>query len=116
MRKRDFTSDFAEIKEMTDKIRSVGKLNESISFDDEYETEDIPQEQPEFQGQPETEDEELEEQVNDPNSVINKIRELTLKGLLSLASNTDDPLYEVFRQIFQYIDRANKKRNDEEKQ
>ncbi len=119
--KRDFTADFAEIKKMTDKIKSVSCLNESRSFDDEYETEDIQTREMPIGGgrfeanEEDPQEQELQQQTNDPNSVINKIRELTLKGLLSLASNTDDPLYEVFRQIFQYIDRANKKKNEEEK-
>ena len=41
--RRDFTKDFAEIQEFTNKIRS---LNESISFADSYSTEDD-----EFMGQ-----------------------------------------------------------------
>lgn len=118
MSKRDFTSDFNEIKSMTNKIRS---LNESISFADEYEDDlsDIG----ECEGgecdmgrmEPETEEEELQMEANDPSSAVNKIREIALKGMVALCQTPQDPQYEVLKQIFNYCDKANKKEKEEVK-
>ena len=127
MTKRDFTADFADIKEMTDKIRSFGALNESINFNDEYQEENVPAEPVDepVEGEvevgldgkmdpKEAEQEEIANQSEDPDSYISKIRELTLKGLLALSSEPLSPRYEILRQIFQYIDKANKKTKEEE--
>ena len=123
--KKDFTADFSEIKKMTDTIRSFGTLNESISFSDEYEgMNGEPEDEPinddfevgmDGKGDPkQAEQHEIASQSEDPDSYISKIRELTLKGLLALASDPLSPKYEILRQIFQYIDKANKKTKEEE--
>jgi hypothetical protein len=128
MTKKDFTADFADIKEMTDKIRSFDRLNESINFNDEYqEEENVPAEPVDepvdgevevgLDGKmdsKEAEQKEIANQSEDPDSYISKIRELTLKGLLALSSEPQSPRYEILRQIFQYIDKANKKTKEEE--
>ena len=136
MRKRDFTADFDEIKAMTNKIRS---LNESISFSDDYTNETAfasDEEQPTEVNdgfnmdkdelangetdlnkvQPQTEDEELAAQAADPTSAVNQIREIALKGMVALCKTPEDPQYEVLKQIFNYCDKANKKKSEEQQQ
>ncbi len=128
--KRDFTSDFKEIKKMTNKIRN---LNEAVNFSeedyddygmepgDDYEMDgECPngmcdQRQQRGGMQPQTEDEELEAEAGDPESAVNQIREIALKGMVALCKTPDDPQYEVLKQVFTYIDRANKKNKEEEK-
>lgn len=116
MRKRDFTADFKEIKEMTNKIRSI---NESINFADEYQDDGFGREEIPYQAQGEqdldksAEDQELENEVADPESAVNQIREIALKGMVALCKTPEDPQYEVLKQIFNYCDKANKKKAEE---
>ena len=106
MRKRDFTADFKQIKDMTNKIRS---MNESINFGDAYQ-EDFGQEDIPYQA---AEEQELENEVADPSSAVNQIREIALKGMVALCKTPEDPQYEVLKQIFNYCDKANKKKAEE---
>lgn len=130
-KKRDFTADFKDIKEMTDKIR--GRINESINFSDDYQDDaSVPHEEPEIptevDGEQEIgkmnisagkgktpEEQELENEANDPSSAVNQIREIALKGMVALCHTPEDPQYEVLKQIFTYCDKANKKKSEEEK-
>ena len=66
--------------------------------------------------QPQTEDEELAQQAADPNSAVNQIREIALKGMVALCKTPEDPQYEVLKQIFNYCDKANKKKSEEQAQ
>ena len=114
--KDSFKKDFDLIKEMTDKIRSVGTINESINFIDEYDGGDefvAPEEAPaEAPVEEPVEDMAAEEQ----GTAIDQIREIALKGMVELCKNTTDPQYEVLKQIFNYCDKINKqKENPEEK-
>ncbi len=117
MKKRDFTADFNEIKEMTNKIRS---MNESINFADEYQGDGFGQEEVpnEAEGEQDldksAEEQELENEVADPSSAVNQIREIALKGMVALCKTPEDPQYEVLKQIFNYCDKANKKKAEGE--
>lgn len=118
MKKRDFTADFNEIKEMTNKIRS---MNESINFADSYQDEGFGQEEEvPYQAEGEqdldktAEEQELENEANDPSSAVNQIREIALKGMVALCKTPEDPQYEVLKQIFTYCDKANKKKAEGE--
>ena len=116
MRKRDFTSDFEDIKKMTKKIRNI---NESLTFgeDEDFAEDDFEEECPNGicpeEGES-SEDAELERESNDPSSAVNKIREIALKGMVALCKNPEDPQYEVLKQIFNYCDKANKKKTENE--
>ena len=50
-KKKDFTADFDEIKAMTNKIRSMNSLKESINFDDEYQDDGFGQEEVPYQAE-----------------------------------------------------------------
>lgn len=114
--KKDFTSDFAQIKAMTNKIRGK-QLNESINFEDDYEGEGMPySEQGEFEQAPEeevsSEEQEINTEVNDENSPLNQIREICLKGMISLCHTPEDPQYQVLKKVFSMIDKANDKKEE----
>lgn len=118
-KKKDFTADFDEIKAMTNKIRSMNSLKESINFDDEYQDDGFGQEEVPYQAEGEqdldksAEEQELENEVADPESAVNQIREIALKGMVALCKTPEDPQYEVLKQIFNYCDKANKKKTEE---
>ena len=118
-KKKDFTADFDEIKAMTNKIRSMNSLKESINFDDEYQDDGFGQEEVPYQSEGEqdldksAEEQELENEVADPESAVNQIREIALKGMVALCKTPEDPQYEVLKQIFNYCDKANKKKAEE---
>ena len=109
--KNSYNQDFDLIKSMTNKIRSVGNLNESINFIDEYddsgdfiEDENGAYEEP--MNEPVGEDNEGEQ-----GSAIDQIREIALKGMVALCKNTSDPQYDVLKQIFNYCDKINKQKD-----
>ena len=120
--RRDFTKDFAEIQEFTNKIRS---LNESISFADSYCTEDD-----EFMGQnpdfgqemddcadgecnlskvkfdDDKSDEQKAVETKGGANAVNQIREIALKGMVALCANPEDPVYQTLKKIFTFCDKA----------
>jgi hypothetical protein len=131
--KKDFTKDFHEITEMTNKIRSVSKLNEAISFADEYDNEQDPmgygyeddecadgscdlskvrgEEQEEVDKNPEEQMAETPEGAQ----ILNQIREMALKGMVSLCKQPEDVRYQTLKKVFMMIDRAVETKDDEQK-
>ena len=128
--KRDFTKDFAEIQELTNKIRS---LNESISFADSYCTEDD-----DFMGQKtdfgektddcvngecnlskvkfdnDKSDEEKAVETKGGADAVNQIREIALKGMVALCANPEDPVYQTLKKIFTFCDKAVTEKSDDD--
>jgi len=127
MRKKDFTADFAEIKEMTNKIRM---MNESINFSDDYADESaIPSDEAEIDIPDGTcadgecaadkmpvedkSDEEKALETEGGADAVNRIREICLKGMISLCNETNNPVYITLKKIFNMVDKAVTEKNDE---
>ena len=118
--KKDFTKDFGEIQEMCSKIRTI---NESLAFADEYDDEpqgmvepEYGEEMPPVQGgeqEMDSEDAEIQSELQEEDSPINMIREIALKGMVRLCKTPEDPQYEVLKKVFTMIDKANDKKNEE---
>ena len=120
-----YLNELNDIKAMANKIRSI---NETIQFGEDYDGEyddfDDADEESFEQGEelskmpmddePKTEEEEIEDELEDSNSAVNKIREIALKGMVRLCHHTEDPEYEVLKKVFSLIDKANDKKNEEE--
>lgn len=131
--KKDFTKDFHEITEMTNKIRSVSKLNEAISFADEYDDEQDPmgygyeddecadgscdlskvrgEEQEEVDKNPEEQMAETPEGAQ----ILNQIREMALKGMVSLCKQPESPIYQTLKKVFQFTEKAVVEKDDDQK-
>ncbi len=107
MKKKTLTEDFEDIRSMTNKIRS---LNEAVNFDGDFEDDDF-NEEPDYEEA--VQEKPIEEPANGYNAV-NKIREIALKGMVELCNTPEDPQYEVLKQIFNYCDKANKKKTETE--
>lgn len=107
--KSNFKSDFDEITEMTNKLRSR-TLKESIDFADNYgEDSDFPEEGAYDEGAAPSEHMAPETGAQDgAEDAIAQIRELCLKGMVVRAKNNMDPVYQKLRQILQYCDKADK--------
>lgn len=121
--KKDFTKDFKEITDMCSKIRT---MNESIQFADEYNEQDYPDFEENKNADVERvqqmggmdvdpEEQEIQNELDDPNSAVNKIREIALKGMVRLCHTPEDPQYDVLKKVFSLIDKANDKKNEENK-
>ena len=128
--KRDFTKDFNEITEMTNKIRSI---NETINFGDQYceENDEFAADNAEFEaGEDEVADAESklanvpqEEEKSDEEkaleteggaNALNQIRQITLKGMIALCNTPEDPVYQTLKKVFTMIDRAVDKSDEEQ--
>lgn len=129
--KKDFTSDFHEITEMTNKIRSI---NETIAFGDSYCEEDdkFAADNAQFEmgddeetvgqadlakmQQPEEEktDEEKAMETEGGANAVNQIREIALKGMIALCNTPEEPLYQVLKKVFTMIDKAVDKSDEEQ--
>lgn len=112
--KKDFKSDFAEITEMTNKLRSH-TLKESIEYADQYDDEDGFVDDATAQEGAEAQEYVAPEKApqDDAEDAVSQIRELCLRGMVARAKNNMDPLYQKLRQILQYCDKADK--TEEEK-
>lgn len=125
--KKDFTKDFDEITKMCNIIRSPRKLNEAISFSDEYDDEEMPVQDadPRMNGangngnMPPTDtdmsDEEMAANTPEGSQAINQIREIALKGMVRLCHSPEDPVYETLKKIFQFCDKAVTEKANEQK-
>lgn len=119
--KKDFTRDFKEIKEMTNKIKS---LNESINFADSYDDNDFDTfenddtdscENIDKEEQDDKTDEEKALETQGGADAINQIREIALKGMIQLCKKPNDPVYNVLKKIFSFCDKAITDKEDNDK-
>lgn len=128
--KRDFTRDFKEIQEMTNKIRS---LNESISFQDPYCAEEDDMEfengddecvggecnlskvKPEPMADGRSEEEKALETEGGA-AAVNQIRGIALKGMIQLCNEPENPVYQTLKKVFQLLDKAVAEKNEPEQQ
>ena len=113
MKKTSYLQELRDIKEMTAKMSNV--LNESIAYEDEYDT-------PEFQGEEEEEEVDVEEApVGEPvgesqelDNEVDTIREIALKGMVKLCKMPNDPRYQFLKKVFSFCDKAAESENNEE--
>lgn len=115
MKKKDFTSDFAEIKAMTDRIRGI---NESINFEEDT-FDDVPADEPEI----ETVDEPIDDGADmdrygsdqeETYDYVAKIREICLKGMFAYCHTPEKPEYGMLKKIFSMLDKVNEKKPEAE--
>lgn len=124
MDKKNYIKDLTEIQNIAKQIRT---LNESIAFDDDemggYGNE--PDEEMEgnarlsqMRGQEmgmQQENPEDEGMKNlDQMGELDQIREITLKGMIKLCKNPEDPTYQALKKIFQMVDKGVEKEQKEQ--
>lgn len=120
MKKETYFKDLRAIQTLANKVRT---LNESLAFADEYDEPEDMQEMPMQQEMPQQEEmpmgqeeeQDPEEMVMQNSGAIEQIREIALKGMVELSKQTENPEYEVLKKIFLMVDKANDKKNEDEK-
>lgn len=134
MNKKNYMTDLNEIQNIAKQIRSI---NESIAFDEDDEMGmygNEPDEEAEgnmnlskMQQEPEAgkggemmpqeENPEDEGMRNlDQMGELDQIREITLKGMIKLCKNPEDPTYQALKKIFQMVDKGVEKEQKEQLQ
>lgn len=123
MQKRNFITDLKNIKTLADKIKT---LNESLSFADEYDRGQYDDDEEEYgnSGQYNTSEYDQcapnkqcnsasEVNMEEDDDIVENIREMALRGMISLCKNTENPQYDLLKKIFLLIDRSNDKKDEE---
>lgn len=123
MKKERYLEDLKDIKNMSNKIR---RMNESVMFEDEYD--DVSAEEksdiddiPEYSG---TDEDEIETGIEgtedlkdtkpedkgmeelDEMGELDKIRKITLEGMLKFSNQPEHPQFQALQRIFQMCNKA----------
>ena len=51
--------------------------------------------------------------MEEDDDIVENIREMALRGMISLCKNTENPQYDLLKKIFLLIDRSNDKKDEE---
>ena len=128
MNRNNYIKDLNEIQKLTKQIKV---LSESIAFnEDEYGDYDNGQGDEEMEGQTRLSQMRQDFQGGDPNEKpedagmrnldqsgeLDQIREITLKGMIKMCKNPEDPTYQALKKIFQMVDKGVEKEQKEQQQ
>lgn len=102
--KKEYLNELTEIKGMVNKIKN---LDEAISFEDNFENEELENSEEEEITAPEEEKVEEEPVCNDcEEDTVATIREIALKGMIKLCKTPEDEKYQTLKKIFQFCDKS----------
>ena len=104
MAKGNYFKELQEIRILTNKMSNA--LNESLTFEDNYEDQELDDAQVPADPSFTTPEEDLDNEID-------IIREIALKGMVKLCKTPEDSRYQFLKKVFSFCDKASESENED---